>query len=107
MMVELGPFVCKTDNILEKTFSLFYKKDDQFIRFGHVFGFSVRGVKKTEIKKNDSIDKERERVRDLKMITGSSKSEEYLSLKLKSLGIDLLNLTIDDESLIEIVKQIK
>ena len=40
-------------------------------------------------------------------MSGSTKSVEYLGLKLKSLGIDILNLEIDEESLIEIVKQIK
>lgn len=107
MLVDVGPFVCKDENAVEKTYSLFYKEGEELIRFGHKFGFSVKGVKKSEIVKNDSIEKERQQLRDLKSISGSTKSEEYLSLKLKSLGINLLELEIDEESLIEIVKQIK
>lgn len=66
MYVEFGPFVCKNENILEKTYSLFYKDGDELVRFGHKFGFTVRGVKKVDIVKNDTFEKERERIRDLK-----------------------------------------
>jgi len=107
MYVEFGPFVCKNENILEKTYSLFYKDGDELVRFGHKFGFTVRGVKKVDIVKNDTFEKERERIRDLKEVSGSRKSEEYLSLKLKSLGINLLESELDDENLIDIIKQIK
>ena len=107
MQVDVGPFVCKDENVLEKTYSLFYKEGEELVRFGHKFGFSVRGAKRAEIFKNDSVQKEKERLQDLKSVSGSTKSVEYLSLKLKSLGIDLLNLEIDDEGLIEIIKQIK
>jgi hypothetical protein len=67
----------------------------------------VRGAKKVDIVKNDTFEKEREKIRDLKEISGSNKSEEYLSLKLKSLGINLVESELDDESLIDIIKQIK
>lgn len=107
MHVEFGPFVCKTDNVLEKTYSLFYKEGDELIRFGHKFGFSVRGAKKLGLVKNDSFEKEREKIEVLKAISGSKKSEEFLSLKLKSLGINLLDTDLDDESLIDIINQIK
>jgi len=40
-------------------------------------------------------------------MSGSTKSEEYLSIMLKSMGIDLNHLAIDDESLYEIINQIK
>jgi len=40
-------------------------------------------------------------------MSGSAKSEEYLTIKLNSMGIDLNNLTIDYESLYEIINQIK
>lgn len=106
MQVDVGPFVCKNDNVLEKTYSLFYKEGNELVRFGHKFGFSVRGAKRVDIKKNESAQKEKEKLRYLKTISGSTKSEEYLGLKLKSLGIDLLNLAIDEESLVEIIKQI-
>jgi hypothetical protein len=52
MQVDVGPFVCKNEHILEKTYSLFYKEGNEMIRFGHKFGFSVRGAKRAEIKKN-------------------------------------------------------
>ena len=107
MVVELGPFVCRDQTVLEKTYSLFYKEEDQLVRFGHKFGFAVKGVKKAEIKKNDSIEKEQEKIRDLKAISGSLKSEEYLGLKLKSLGIDLLDVQLEEEMLVDIVRQIK
>ena len=67
----------------------------------------MRGAKKVDIVKNDTFEKEREKIRDLKEISGSNKSEEYLSLKLKSLGINLVESELDDESLIDIIKQIK
>ena len=107
MLVDVGPFACKNDNVLEKTYSLFYKDGDELVRFGHKFGFSVRGARRMDIKKNESAEKEKEKLRDLKAISGSPKSEEYLGMKLKSLGIDLLEPAIDEESLIDIVKQIK
>ena len=107
MMVDVGPFVCKNDNVLEKTYSLFYKDGDDLVRFGHKFGFSVRGAKRIDLKKNNSAEKEKEKLRDLKAISQSKKSEEYLGTKLKSMGIDLLEPAIDEESLIDIIKQIK
>jgi hypothetical protein len=94
MVIELGPFICKNESLLEKTYSLCYKEGEEFIRFGHKFGFSVKGVKKNEIKKNDSLIQEKEKISDLKMLSGSKKSEEYLKMKLKSMGIDLLNIQI-------------
>ena len=39
------------------------------------------------------------------MISGSNKSEEFLKLKLKSMGIDVMNLEIDDETIIDLIKQ--
>ena len=107
MMVDVGPFICKDESALEKTYSLFYKDGEDLVRFGHKFGFSVRGAKRADIFKNDSVEREKEKLKELKSVSGSSKSEEFLGLKLKSLGIDLLNLELDEESLIEIVKQIK
>lgn len=59
-----------------------------------------------EVKRNNEINKERERIRDLKMLSGSKKSEEYLLMKLKSLGINLLQISMDDEVLIDLIKQI-
>ena len=100
MTVDVGPFMCKNEDLLEKTYSLYYKDGEEMIRFGHKFGFTVRGVKRGEMKKNVKTEQEREKIRDLKVISGSLKSEEYLNLKLKSLGIDVLNLQMDDESIV-------
>lgn len=55
MSIEVGPFLCKDQTILEKTYSLFYKEGDNLVRFGHKFGFAVKGAKKCDIKINDSI----------------------------------------------------
>lgn len=106
MVIELGPFSCKNDSTLEKTYSLFYKEGEELVRFGHKFGFSVKGVKKSEIKKNDTVEKERVRVQELKMLSGSKKSEEYLTMKLKSLGIDILNIEMEDELILEVINQL-
>ena len=106
MVVELGPFICKNDATLEKTYSLFYKEGDELVRFGHKFGFTVKGVKKSEVKKNDTIEKQRVRVQELKMLSGSKKSEEYLTMKLKSMGINLLNIEMEDELILEVIRQI-
>lgn len=59
MYVEFGPFVCKNENILEKTYSLFYKEDGEWVRFGHKFGFSVRGAKDVKVVKNHKFEMER------------------------------------------------
>lgn len=107
MVIEMGPFVCKNESVLEKTYSLCYKEGEELIRFGHKFGFTVKGVKKSTIKKNDSLLLEKERIRDLKMLSGSNKSEEYIGMKLKSLGIDLLNLQMEDELILELIRQLK
>jgi hypothetical protein len=107
MVIELGPFVCKNNTILEKTYSLFYKDGEELVRFGHKFGFSVKGAKKIDIKKSDTIEREKEKLSVLKVISGSKKTEEYLALKLKSMGINVLNLELDDETIIEIIRQVK
>lgn len=105
MVIELGPFVCKNESILEKTYSLCYTEGKELIRFGHKFGFSVKGMKKGEIKKNDRLLQEKERIQDLKKMSGSNKSEEYLGMKLKSLGIDIMDLQMDEELLFELIRQ--
>jgi hypothetical protein len=40
------------------------------------------------------------------MLSGSKKSEEYLLMKLKSLGINLREIGMDDKVLIDLIKQI-
>jgi hypothetical protein len=40
-------------------------------------------------------------------VSGSSKSEEYLMLKLKSMDIDVMNLEMEDEVIIEVIRQFK
>lgn len=86
----MGPFVCSNEGLFEKTYVLCYREGGELVRFGHKFGFSVRGVKAKTVRK--VVCSQRERIRDLKMVSGSSKSEEYLILKLKSMGIDVMNL---------------
>jgi hypothetical protein len=49
----------------------------------------VRGVKAKGVRK--IVSSQRERIRELKMLSGSCKSEEYLSLKLRSMGIDVMS----------------
>ena len=106
MEIQMGPFSCKDNATLEKTYSLFYKEGDELVRFGHKFGFSVKGVKRSEVKKNDTVEKERVRIQELKMLSGSKKSEEYLAMKLKSMGIDLLNIEMEDELILEVIRQL-
>lgn len=50
MSIELGPFVCQNEGVLEKTFVLCYKEGGNMIRFGHKFGFSVQGFKVKQVK---------------------------------------------------------
>jgi len=57
-------------------------------------------VKKMESKSRDVI-------RNLKLLSGSRKSEEYIEMKLKAMEIDLNNLEIEDEILIEIIRLIQ
>lgn len=71
--VELGPFVCNSEGVLEKTYVLCYREGDNLVRFGHKFGFAVRGLKLKSVRK--VVSNQRERIRDLKMLSGSSKSE--------------------------------
>jgi hypothetical protein len=72
----LGPFKCESEALLEQAFYLCYRKEDGWERLGYRFGFRVRGFKKSEVKKLESTS--RELIRNLKMISGSRKSEEYL-----------------------------
>ena len=52
----------------------------------------MKGFKKVEVKKLESNG--REMIRDLKMLSGSRKSEEYIEMKLKSMNIDIQNMQI-------------
>lgn len=72
MEVELGPFVCSTEELFEKTYVLCFREGDSLVRFGHKFGFCVRGFKPKAVRK--VVSNQRERVRDLKVVSGSGKS---------------------------------
>ena len=51
--------------------------------------------------------KSRDVIRNLKLLSGSRRSEEYIEMKLKAMEIDLNNLEIEDEILIEIIRLIQ
>ena len=76
------------------------------MRIGHRFGFRVRGFKPAEVKVLGSNYK-RHLLRDLKVASGSFKSEEYLEMKLNSMGIDLDKIQLDRETLLALIRQIK
>jgi hypothetical protein len=57
-----------------------------------------------EVKKIES--NSRDLIRNLKLLSGSKKSEDYIAKRLKSMDIDLNNLEMDDEILIEIIRSI-
>jgi hypothetical protein len=105
MVVELGPFKCPSDALLEQAFYLCYRVENGWERLGYRFGLRVRGVKNVEVKKMESAS--RDMIRNLKTLSGSRKSEDYLAMKLKEMDIDLTNVEIEDELLIEIIRMIK
>ena len=92
MVIELGPFKCENEGLLEQAFYLCYRKENGWERLGYRFGFRVKGFKKVEVKKLESNG--REMIRDLKMLSGSRKSEDYIEMKLKSMNIDIQNMQI-------------
>lgn len=75
------------------------------MRFGHKFGFMVRGVKAKGVRK--IVSSPRERIRELKRVSGSCKSEEYLSLKLRSMSIEVMSLEVEDEMLVDVIRGFK
>lgn len=103
--VELGPFLCDSEKTLEKGFFLAYRENGELVRFGYKFGFCVRGCKPSEPKK--LLVDPRRTVRALKEKSGSKKSEEYLMIKLKSFGVDLSNIELEEELLLDLIRQIQ
>lgn len=45
MVVEVGPFKCNSDALLEQAFYLCHRLQDGWERLGYRFGLRVRGVK--------------------------------------------------------------
>lgn len=101
----MGPFRCESESLLEKAFYLCHRIEDGWERLGYRFGFRVRGIKNVEVKK--IVPSSREIIRNLKTLSGSRKSEEYIAMKLKEMEIDVGTAQIDDEVLIEIIRLIK
>lgn len=89
MVVEVGPFSCQNENLLEKAFYLCYRLENGWERLGYRFGFRVRGYKNVEVKKVESNG--RDLIRNLKLLSGSRKSEDYISMKLRDMDIDINN----------------
>lgn len=73
MIVEVGPFSCTDEKLLQKFYYLCYRIGDKWCRLGYKFGFRVRGTKKVEVKQLEVNN--RQRIRDLKLMSGSKKSE--------------------------------
>ena len=62
------------------------------MRIGYKFGLRVRGIRVVVPLVNVNANEEvMTKIRDLKSISGSYKNEEYLLLKLKEMGVDVLN----------------
>ena len=86
--VILGPFWCEDATVLKKDFYLCYKLEGGgLVKVGHMFGLRVMGFKQ-EVRCLGSTVR-RQLLRDVKVKSGSSKSESYLENKLGSMGIDL------------------
>ena len=105
MVITLGPFKCENECLLEKAFYLCHRIEDGWERLGYRFGFRIHGFRNVEVKKLESSS--RDIIRNLKTLSGSRKSEEYIAMKLKAMDIDLSNAQIEDEVLIEIIRLIK
>ena len=43
--LEVGPFVCNDDTLLEKLYYLCYQVEDKWMRIGYKFGLRVRGIR--------------------------------------------------------------
>ncbi len=72
MIIEVGPYKCQNETLLEQHFYLCYRIQDGWERLGYRFGFRIKGVKKTEVKKMECS--QRDMIRNLKMLSGSRKS---------------------------------
>jgi hypothetical protein len=73
MFLELGPFKCETEGLLEQAFYLCFRTENGWERLGYRFGFRTRGFKISEVKKTES--NTRDLIRNLKLLSGSKKSE--------------------------------
>jgi hypothetical protein len=88
-VLRLGPFLCEDEQVLRKSYHLCYRADNGWVRIGHRFGLRVLGFRKKEKKVEEET---MQLIKDLKMLSGSEKSEGYLAVKLKEMGIDLKNI---------------
>ena len=105
-VVVLGPYTCPEASMLEKNFFVCYRDEEGgWVRIGHKFGLRVRGYKNEARIFGSSI--KRNLLRDLKFRSGSTKAEEYLEMKLSSMGIDLERVELDRETLVDMVRQIQ
>lgn len=90
----MGPFKCEHDGFLENAFYLCERKEDGWERLAYKFGFRIRGFKNVEVKKLEPTC--RDLIRNLKVLSGSRKSEDYIGMKLKAMDIDLNNIQMED-----------
>lgn len=105
MIVEVGPFKCENEALLERAFYLCYRSQNGWERLGYRFGLRVRGLKNVEMRKMEQSG--RELIQNLKVLSGSKKSVDYIGMKLKDMKIDLNKLEMEDEILIEIIRHIQ
>lgn len=101
----MGPFKCDTEALLEKAFYLCHRVQGGWERLGYRFGLRVRGIKNVEMRRIEQTG--RELIQNLKVLSGSKKSVEYIGMKLKDMKIDLNKLEMEDEILIEIIRHIQ
>lgn len=75
------------------------------MRFGHKFGFATKGERPVSVikVKQDPLNK----LRLLKYQSGNQKSEQYLMMKLRTMGINMSELELDDQIMIDIIREIK
>lgn len=101
----MGPFQCDSEALLERAFYLCHRVEDGWERLGYRFGLRVRGTKNVEMRRIEQTG--RELIQNLKVLSGSKKSVEYIAMKLKDMKIDLNKLEMEDEILIEIIRHIQ
>lgn len=76
MVVEVGPFRCENEAVMTQAYYLCYRTEEGWERLGYRFGLRVKGFKPQEPKKIES--QSREILKNLKVMSGSKKSVEYL-----------------------------
>jgi len=78
-LVKIGDFDCRDESKLQRAYYLCYEKDHEYVRFSKKFGFTVMGVNQKVTKINFDWKKT---LKELKMLSGSTKSVDYLAKKL-------------------------